>query len=153
MAWWWLTTFKKYIFIDYAITVFPIFPLYPPFYPASHNPPAFPPLVHVHGLYVYKFFESSVSYTIFYLSLRILWLLIMLLLPCTFPPHSSLPSPHWNPSMWYPFLWFCSCSGWFFSFCFHCFSFLLGSFVDSCEFVVIFLFIVLIFFYSLEKSL
>ena len=60
----------------------------------------------------YKFFESSVSYTIFYLSLSTLCLLIMLLLPCTFPPLFLPPNPlPWNPSMWCPFLWFCSCSG------------------------------------------
>ena len=70
-----------------------------------------------------KFFEFSVSYTIFDLSLSILCLLIMLLLPCTFPPYSSLPALHWNLFMWCPFLWFCSCSSCLFSF--YCFFFLL----------------------------
>ena len=68
-----------------------IFPL-----PCPPNPSAPPPLVHVHG-FTYKFFESSVSYTIFYLSPFILCLLIMLLLPCTFYPYSSLPPPHEIP--------------------------------------------------------
>ena len=67
-------------------------------------------------------------------------------------PQSSRSPPRWNPSVWYPFLWFCSCSGGLLSFCFHCFSFLLGSFVDGCEFVVILLFIFSIFFF-LDKSL
>ena len=47
----------------------------------------------------YKFFESSVSYINFYLAPSILCLLIMLLLPCTFSSYSSLPPPHWTPSV------------------------------------------------------
>ena len=43
-------------------------------------------------LYVY-FFQSSLSYTIFYLSPSILCLLIMYLLPCTSPPFLPSPSP------------------------------------------------------------
>ena len=39
----------------------------------------------------YKFFESSVSYNIFYLSPSILCLLIMILPPCTFPPIPPFP--------------------------------------------------------------
>ena len=58
------------------------------------------------------------------------------------PPNSLPPTPHWKPSMWCPFLWFCSCSGCLLSFCF-CF---LGAVVDSYEFVVILL---CIFFYLL----
>ena len=68
-----------------------------------------------------------------------------------FLSYSSLTPPHWNPSMWCSFLWFCFRSSCLVSFCFHCFSFLLGSVVDSCEFVVILLFIYFIFF--LDKSL
>ena len=55
------------------------------------------------------------------------------------PPHSfPPPPPYWKPSLWSRFLWFHSCSSCLLSFCL-CF---LGSLVDSCEFVVILLFIV-----------
>ena len=60
-------------------------------------------------------------------------------------PTIPLPPPHWAPAVWCPFLWFCSCSSCLLRFCFCYFSFLLGSFVDSCEFVVILLFIFFIF--------
>ena len=146
-----LASFFKYFLLIMLLQFSQFFPLYPPSIlpQPSSVPPT--PLVLSMGC-TYKFFESSVCYTIFYLPLSILCLLIMLILPCTFPLHSSLPPPHWNPSVWCPFLWFCSCSGCLLNFCFHCFSFLLGSFVDSCEFVVILLFIFLIFFF-LDKSL
>ena len=39
------------IFIDDAITVFPILPPLSPLHPASQPPSIFPHLVHVHGLY------------------------------------------------------------------------------------------------------
>ena len=145
-----LLFFKYFLLICYYS--FPSFSPLSPLCPApqlSSILPA-PPYFMSMGC-TYKFFESSVSHTIFYLSPSILCLLIMLLLPCTFSPYSSLPPPHWNPPMWCPFLWFCSCSSCLRSFfCFHHFSFLLGSFVDSCELVVILLFIFFIFF--LDKS-
>ena len=43
--------FKVY-FIDDAITVFPIFPPRYPLRPDLPSPPAFPTLVHIHGLYI-----------------------------------------------------------------------------------------------------
>ena len=85
------------------------------------------------------FFSSSILYWLCYYS---------------FPNFSPVipPPPYWKPSMWCPFLWFCSCSS-LLSFCFYCFLFFfLGSVVDSCEFVVILLFIFL-FFNFLGKSL
>ena len=88
----------------------PIFsPLYSPL-PCTFLPPVFSPLVHVHGSmgHTYKFFDFSISYTILNLTLSILYLPIMLI-SVLFPPLPSL-LPHWLPSMWSPFLWFCSCS-------------------------------------------
>ena len=56
------------------------------------NPPAFPPTYFMSMGCTCKFFEFSVSYTIFDLSLSILCLPIMLPLPCAFSP-LFLPSP------------------------------------------------------------
>ena len=90
-----MPSFFKVFFIDYAITVFPIFPFIPlhPVPPTlQHSSPlcSCPWVVHVNSL-------SPVSYTIFYLSPSILCLRIMLFLPCTFsllflPPSSPLNS-------------------------------------------------------------
>ena len=75
----------------YAITFFPIFPPLSLLCPApqtlQHSPTYFTPM----GC-TYKFFQFSVSYTIFDLSLSILCLPILLLLSCTFSP-LFLPSP------------------------------------------------------------
>ena len=68
-------------------------PLYAPF-ALPTQPSSIPPPYFMSMGCMYKFFDSSVSYTIFYLSPSILCLLIMLLLPCTFPHYSSLPPPH-----------------------------------------------------------
>ena len=130
---------------------FPHFPLFP-HPPCTPQPSSIPPPQFMSMGCTCKFFEFSVSYTILDLSLSILCLLIMLLLLCTFPPLFLPSPPHWNPSMWCPFLGFCCCSSCLLSFCSYCISFLLGSFVDSCEFVVILLFIFFIFFF-LHKSL
>ena len=65
------------------------FSQFSPFTPAPPCPPIplhfTPPWFMSMGC-THKFLESSVSSTIFYLSPSILWLLIMLLLPCTFYP-------------------------------------------------------------------
>ena len=140
--------FFKYFLLIMLLQFSQLFPLHPASPTLQHSPP---PLVHVHGLYRSIIWVLCFLYNFFYLSLSILCLLIMIL-PCMFPPYSSFPPPHWNPSMWCPFLLFCSCSSCLLSFCFHCFSFPVVSFVDSSEFVVILLFIFLIFFF-LDKSL
>ena len=140
-------------FFYFLLIILLQFSQFSPLYPTSTltpNPSAIPPFsscpwVVRRSLWVLCFFYH------FYLSPSVLCLLTMLLLPCTFSPHSSLPTPHWDPSMWCPYLTFCTCSSCLLSFYFHCFSFLLGSFVDSCELVFILLFIFLIFFF--DKSL
>ena len=93
-----LCVFFKVYLIDYTITVFPIFPLYSPSSPQP-QPSNIPPFQFMFMGCTYKFFESSISYTTFYLSPSILCLLIMLLFPCTFSPlflpsHSPLKSLH-----------------------------------------------------------
>ena len=97
---------------------------------------------------IYKFFDFSVSYTILNLPPTILYLPIMLLIPYTFPLHAFLPLPTKNPSCDVHFSDFVRvlvvCLVFVFIF--------LGSVVDSCEFVVILLFIVLVIFF-LDKSL
>ena len=91
--------------------------------------------------HTYKFFGFSISYTILTLPLSISDLPIVLLIPCTFSSISPLPLSTDNPPCDHhfcdsvPVLFVC-----LLRFCF------LSSVVDSCEFVVILLFIVLIFF-------
>ena len=115
----------------------PFIPLCPAL-PYQHSTPSFMSMGHA-----CKFFGFSISYTVLNLPLSILYLPSMLLIPCTFSLlYSSPPSPHWKPSMWSPFLWFCSCSSCFLSFCFS----FLGSVVVIYEFVVILLFIVFFYF-------
>ena len=96
-------------FIDYAIIVVP-----PPLYssPPCTSPPTYiPPLWFMSIGHTYKFFGFYISYTILTLLLSIFYLLpFMLLILCTFPLSLPLPLPYWYPSMWSPFLWFCSCS-------------------------------------------
>ena len=92
-------------------SVFPIFPLLSHFHLVPLKPPAFPPnlsscpwVVHISSL-------SSLFPIPFFTSLHLFnayWLCFFF--PVPFPAYSSLPPPHWKPSMWYPFLWFCSCS-------------------------------------------
>ena len=137
-------------FIDYAVTVFPNLPLYPPStmqpQPSSLPFSSSPWVVCISSLtflFPIPFLPSPHLFDAYQLG-------FLFLVPS--PTHSSSPLTYWNPSMWCPFLWFCSCSGYLLSFCFSCFSFLLGSFVYSCEFVVILLFIFFIFFF-LGKSL
>ena len=97
------------IFIDYAITVVPFLPLH-------STPPCPPPPSHISSLYfmsmghTYKIFGFYISYTILTLPLSIFHLSFMLFILCTLPSSLPLPIPYWEPSMWSPFLWFCSCS-------------------------------------------
>ena len=91
---WNCSFFFKVYFIDYAITVFPIF--FSPLLPSTLHPQtsSIPPLsscpwvVHISSL-------TSVSYTILNLPPSILYLPIMILIPCTFPPLLPLPPPSW----------------------------------------------------------
>ena len=94
----------------------------------------------------YKFFGFSIFYAILNLPLSILYLPFMLLTPCTFSLPCSPLLPAYNPPC---DLHFCDSVLVVVSLVCFCF---LGSVVDSCEFVVILLFIVLIFFF-LDKFL
>ena len=103
--------------------------------------------------YIYLLFGFSISHTILTilnLPLSVFYLPFMLLVPCTFSSIFPLAFPTDNPLC---DLNFCDsvpvlvvCLVYVLGF------FFLGSFVDSCEFVVILLFIVLIIFF-LDKSL
>ena len=94
-----------------------------------------------------KFFDFSTSYTILIFFLSILYLLAMLLTLCTFLPFLLLPSPADNPPYNLHFYYSVSVL----VVCLVCFCFL-DSVVDNCEFLVILQFIVLIFFFFLDKS-
>ena len=143
-------------FIDYAITVVPFFPpLYPPPCPAPllclvfHSLSSCPWVVHISSL-------ASPS-PILFLTFPCLFCAYQLcfLFPVPFPPFSLLPLPTDNPPC---DLYFCD-SVPVLLVCLVCFCFCfwlrgrLGSIVDSCQFVVILLFIVSIFFFFLDKSL
>ena len=143
-----------FIFKDILLIMLLLFSQFSPFISpllCTPNPPAFlllsscPWVVHVSSL-------NSLFPISFLTSSRLVYAYqLCFLFPVLFPTIPP-PSPT-EPSMWCPFLWLCSCSSCLLSFCFHCFSFFLGSLVDSCEFVVILLFIVLIIFFFLDKSL
>ena len=115
-----------------------------PLLPSSNSPPQFMSLGHT-----CKFFGFSISYTILNLPLTILYLPIMLLIPCTFfpilPALCLLPTDNLNVISIFVILFLFQLFAWF-VFCF------LGSVVDSCGFVVILLFIFLIIFF-LDKPL
>ena len=122
-------------FINYAITVVPIFLHLSPsaWYslPSSNHSLQFMPMGRA-----YKFFGFSISYTILHLPLSIFYLPFMLLIPCTFPPILLFAFPADNLSR---DLHFCeSVPVQVVCLVFVC----LGSVVDSCEFLVILLFIV-----------
>ena len=142
-------SFQVY-FIDYAITVVPFFLLFIPLHPAPPLPPACPLLTpqFMSMGFTYKFFGFSISYTILTLPLSILYLPIMLLNPCTFSSIAPVLLPADNPP----------CGLHFYDsvpilvVCLVCFIFL-DSVFESCEFAAILLFIVLIFFLFLNKSL
>ena len=90
-------TFLKNIFYWLCYYSCPIFPLYSP--PPCAPPPTYilPPFVHVHELYIYKFFGFYISYTILNLPLSIFYLPFMLLIFCTFSLPLSTHSPADNP--------------------------------------------------------
>ena len=132
---------SNYSFLKYILLIM-LLQLSQFFSPCSAPyPPAVPtPFVMLMGC-TYNFFGFCISYAILNLPLSILCLPVMLLIPCTFC--LILSSTHTPPIILhvifiYSDLSFCSCSSCFLSFCF-CF---LGSVVESCEFVVILLFIV-----------
>ena len=87
--------FLKYILLIMLLQFSQFSPLHP-LLPCTLHPSSIPPLsscpwvVHISSL-------NSVSYAILDLSPSILCLLIMLLIPCTFNPYSSLPPPTENP--------------------------------------------------------
>ena len=134
---------KKYILLIVLLQLSHFSPLYSP-HPAPPTHQNSPTLFHVIG-YTSKFFGFSISLTILNLPMSILYLSFMLLIPCTFSPIFPLPFPADNLPC---DLHFCD-SVPILAIHLFCFCFLLGSVVDSCEFVVILLFI---FFIFLEKS-
>ena len=101
--------FKKFCFIDYAITVVLISPLCPYFTQPAPPPPGNPPTtVHVCGS-SYKCSGYPISYTVLYIPLAILQLPI-----CPYLPHLFNHYPHtpliWQPSKWSLHPWFYLCS-------------------------------------------
>ena len=132
--------------IRYYSSPIPFSSLYPSL-PGTPIPSSIlPPLQFMSIGLTYKFLSFSISYAILNLPLSILYLPFMLLTPCNFSPISLFPLPTDIPPC---DLHFCDsvtvlvvCLVHFLSL----FLFL-GSIVDRCEFVVILLFIVLIFFF------
>ena len=145
----WFWFFKVY-FIDYAITVVPFFfsPLYPPL-PSTPIPTSIPPftscpwVIHISSLaspFPILFLTSPCLFSTYHLCSLVLYSHILSLpLPTDNPP-CDLHFCDFVPVLVVSLVWF---GFWFW---------LLGSVVDSCEFVVIFLFIFFIFFF-LDKSL
>ena len=96
---------------------FPFIPLCPalPLPPAFYSLSSCPWVLHINSL-AYPFpilFLTSPLYFV-----PTIYAAYSLYLSPQLPP----PPPHWEASMWSPFLWFCSCSSCLF----------LGSVVDSC---------------------
>ena len=83
--------------MDYAITVVPFHPLYPP-PPSAPCPTHIPPPYFLPMGPTYKFFAFSISYTILTLPLSICYLpfvlLILYLFPHSPPSHSLLITLH-----------------------------------------------------------
>ena len=142
--------FFKIYFIDYAIIVVSIFPPLPSSTQYLHSLQqsllsSCPWVMHISSL--------ATPLPILFLTSPCLlctyW--ILLLNPCTLSLLLFLPPPSFNPPNdlhiydSVPVLLVCLV-------CF-CFCFLLGSVFNSCEFVVILLFITLIIFFFLDKSL
>ena len=135
------------IFIDYAITVVPFPPLHST--PSCTLPPShIPPLQFMPMGHTYKFFGFYISYTILTLpclfSTYYLCFLFSVPFPPLSPPTPLLITPHVISISVILFLFQLLAQ-------FVCL-FVLGSVVNSCEFVVILLFIFFIFFF-LDKSL
>ena len=131
-----------YLLCYYSCPIFPsLIPLHtaplPPATSSPHHGSSCPWVVHISSL-------ASTFPTLFLTSPCLFYSYhLCYLFSVPFPPFFPLP-PHWWPSMWSPFLWFCSC----YSCLFTLFLLFLGLIVDSCEFVVILLFLFLIFLFS-----
>ena len=143
--------FKKIYFIDYAITVVPFFLPFIPLHPVCHLLPSFPHhsscpwVVHISSL-------SSLFPILFLTSPHLfnayqLCFFFPVSFPAFLPSHSQLKTLHVMSISLILFL-FQLFAQFLFSFSF----IFLGSFVDSCQFVVILLFIFFIFFFF-DKSL
>ena len=126
----------------------PFIPLYPahPLSPVSHSLSPCPWVIHISSLaspFPILFLTSPCLFCTYHLCF---------LFPVSFSHSLPSPFPADNPPCdlqfcdSVPVLVVCLVHFWF---CFH----FLGSVVDSCEFVVILLFIFLIFFFFLDKSL
>ena len=128
------------------------FLLFIPLCPATPLPPAFPTNLSSCPWVVYISSLAS-PFPILFLTSPCLFCTHQLcfLFPVPFLPFSRHPLPADNPSC---DLQFCDSVPVLVVCLAYCvFAFVLGLVVDSCEFVVILLFIFLIFFYFLEKSL
>ena len=132
--------FKIY-FIYYAIIVVPFFFLpFIPLHPAHALPPTFPSFSSCP--WVIHASSSASTFPILSLTspLSIFYLSFMLLFPVPFPPFSPLSLPTDNPPC---DLYFCESIPVLVVFLVHfCFCVFLGLVVDSCELVVILLFMV-----------
>ena len=122
----------------YFLPLFPLCPAHPLL--LAFPPPQFMSIGHT-----YKFFGFSISYTILTLPLSILYLPSMILIPCTFSPILPLLITLHAISISVILFLFQLVAQFVFVF--------LGSVLDSCQFVVSLLFIVLIFLFLLDKSL
>ena len=127
-------------FIDYAITVVPIFSLCPP-QPSNLPLSSCPWAMHITSL--------ASPFPILFLASPYLFCTYKLcfLIPVAFPPFFPLPLPADNP----PNDLHIYDSVLALVICLVCICFL-DSVVDNCEFAVILMFIVLIFFFFLHKS-
>ena len=111
-----------------------------PFRPVHPPSTSIPPLQFMPIGHTYKFFGFSISYTIPNLPLSILYLPFMLPIPCTFSPILPLITLHVISTSVILFLFQLFAQ-------FVLFLFFLGLVADSCEFVVILLFLFLIIFF------
>ena len=139
---WETYSFFKLYFIDYVITVVPIFsPLPPP----SSNPHSLRQSPH-HCSWPWVTHINSLATPFPTLYFTFPWLfcnyLFVLLNPLTSSPILS-HTPMWQPSKYSLYPWFCLCS------CLLCF---LDSIVDRHVFLVILMFIVLSFLFLLSKT-
>ena len=147
-----------WIFLKYiSLVILLQLPLFSPLYsspPCTPLPPAFPQLrsfpwvVHISSL-------ASISPILFWTSPCLFCTYhLCFLIPVPFPPLPPCLLPNDNPPC---DLYFCDSVPVLVNslvFCFlFCFCFCLGSVVDSCEFIVISLFVLLITFFFLGKSL
>ena len=137
----WVTSFWFYFFnvfywLCYCSCLIP-----PPLFPSTLHTPFHlhcPPPQFMSIGRTYKFFGFYISYTILTLPLSILYLPFMLI-PCAFPPTDNPPCD----------LHFCNSVS-VLVVCLVYFCFILGSGFNTCEFVVILLFIFLIIFFFLD---